>query len=334
MTQARISLVWVGNAYFSSHLADYGIDVTRMNTRTPGVSYDEIVEAASGPPDVVVYGDWSIPPPLTDIVSYPCLTLFFCVDSHIHSWYSFYAQAFDLLVLNLKDNLPQFLGKRLVQDDCLWMPLYAKSRDRPIVQEKTTDVLFVGTVDPETTPIRAVFLEKLGELLHGLEVTRGDYRSLYGRARIVLNIAERGDFNFRVFEAMGCGSCLLTPHTGHGLDELFVDGKDLHCYRQNDPQHAAEVARRLLADDDLRRETETRALATIDAGHRDTHRAARLAAFVKEKLATPERVQRRLRQKQVIHDAYLKLLYLHFAEKIDDPALQALYLRASLNSAV
>ncbi|WP_027183255.1 glycosyltransferase [Desulfovibrio inopinatus] len=331
MTASSLSLVWVGNPYFSKLLANHGFTVTVIPRDVVVLSYADIVEAASGPPDVVVYGDCSGPPPLTDVANFPCLTVFFCVDSHIHSWYPFYAQAFDLLVLNLKDNLPQFLGKRLAPQDCLWMPLYAKSSDRTTPEPQTTDLLFVGKVDPETTPIRATFLKQLRELVPGLVVTRGNYRTLYPSARIVLNIAERGDFNFRVFEAMGCGCCLLTPHTGHGLDELFVNGRDLHCYRQNDVHDAAAVAARLLEDDDLRAATAARAVAAIDAGHRDTHRAASLAEYITKALQEPQRIQNRQAQSDHIHSLYLKLLYLHFANSMTNANLQKMYLEASQN---
>jgi spore maturation protein CgeB len=55
----------------------------------------------------------------------------------------------------------------------------------------------------------------------------------YSASRIVFNRSIRDDLNMRVFEALACGSMLLTnalpPESGQ--EELFVDGTHLATYR-------------------------------------------------------------------------------------------------------
>ena len=140
----------------------------------------------------------------------PCPTCFFCIDSHIHGWYADWAQAFDACAVSLKDHMPAF-RQRLPMERVVWLPPFAKDTDQPPASppEPEFDLLFVGTVDPETTPGRVRFLDEVKARMHGREVRKGEYRELFHRARLVLNVAERGDLNYRVFEALGCGACLL-----------------------------------------------------------------------------------------------------------------------------
>ncbi|GEM_PF-331298 len=192
------------------------------------------------------------------------------------------------------------------------------------------DLLFVGTVDPDTTPQRHDFLRRLGRVFPGLATRQGDFTELLPRARVALNIAERGDLNFRVFEALACGACLLTPKIANGQDELFEDGVHFVTYRPDDEADAAAKARALLADDLLdggvRRKAVGRAgFARVNALHRPWHRAEALAALLRQgfdeglpaqRLASPDRAL----------GAALRLLYLHWAEHCGDPALAARYL--------
>ena len=94
--------------------------------------------------------------------------------------------------------------------------------------------------------------QKFGRIL-GIPPSGWFYRELFARARLVLNYAERGDLNFRVFEALACRACLLTPWVRHGLDDLFDNGRHLFVYDPNDMDGLAKLVQGLL-DNPARRE--------------------------------------------------------------------------------
>jgi len=323
-------LAWVGGEFFMQHMEAEGFRVLRIPlTKPEALTWDEICERCGAAPDAVVYTDRSLPPPLLGLERYPCLTVFYCIDSHIHSWYPLYAGSFDLCAVSLRDDVERF-GAELAPGRVRWLPPFAEDRYRPRPCGKDFDLLFVGTVDPETTPQRHDFLQRLGRVFPGLATRRGDFAELLPRARVVLNIAERGDLNFRVFEALACGACLLTPRLGNGQGELFEDGVHFVTYRADDEADAAAKARALLvgnsAEGDDRREDYGRAgFARVDAAHRPRHRAQALAGLLRQgfdeglpglRLASPERIRR----------ADLRLLFLHWADTCGDADLARRYL--------
>jgi hypothetical protein len=286
-------------------------------------------------PDVVVVGDKSIPPFLVGMERFPCLTVFYAVDTHIHSWYPWYAQGFDVVLVSLKDHMPLFHKRRLRPEDIWWSPPYAGDTDAPKPPDPAKpiwDLLFVGTVDENINPRRLAFMRELAALFPGLHTQRGLYPELFPQGRLILNHAAQEDLNFRVFEALGCGSVLLTPRVGHGLVELFQDEKELFLYDQGDIPGLVALARHLLAQPELRAAVAAAGLAAVDAKHRAHHRAER---FTTDMLAlfsdgtAEERVRRRREEAPSIHARYLRLLYLLHADTIPSPSMKAAYLAAA-----
>ena len=350
-------LAWVGGEFFMQHMQAEGFRVVRLPLTSPGAfSWDEICEACGEAPDAVVYTDRSLPPPLLGLERYPALTAFYCIDSHIHGWYPLYAGAFDLCAVSLKGDVERFAAE-LSPQRVLWLPPFAEDRYQPrpvgaVVEveaggaveadgvgevHKDFDLLFVGTVDPETTPQRFDFLKRLKQAFPGLASRRGDFTRLLPRARVALNIAERGDLNFRVFEALACGACLLTPRIANGQAELFEDGVDFVTYEADNEADCAAKARALLVDD-ARREALGRAgFVRVDAAHRPRHRAAALAALLRqgfdEALAA-----RRLANPDHARISALRLLFLHWADNCaadgDGVKLSARYLAEARRLAV
>ncbi len=327
MDNRRTTIAWVGGMFFMAHMEAQGFRVVRLPLSRPGAfAWEDIVDACAGAPDAVVYAARSLPPPLLGVERFPCLTAFYCIDSHIHAWYPLYAGAFDLCAASLRDHLPLF-ARELPAGRALWLPPFAEDRYRPPAAgcEKDCDLLFVGTVDPETTPQRAAFLRRLKTAFPGLETRRGDFAELFPRARVVLNIAERGDLNFRVFEALACGACLLTPRIKNGQDELFAEGVHFACYEPDDERDAAEQARLLLADGPRREALARAGLERIDAAHRPAHRAAALAGLLRQGFDAQLPAER-LARPDGDRSKALRLLWLHWAEHCGDAALAARYL--------
>lgn len=326
-------LLWIGNGYFSRRTVELGWELTELDPDGERLyTWEELVELAGGAPEVLVLADKSLPPLLLGLENYPCLTVFYCVDSHIHSWHPTYAQAFDLCLVSLKDHLPRFMGpgQRLSANELLWSPAFGPLPEDcpPSERPKEWDLLFVGNLDPETMPERVGFMRALKERLPGLELRRGNYRELFPRARLVLNYAERGDLNFRVFQALACGACLLTPAIGHGQEELFPSGQALFTFDPEDMDGLLGLVSELLADPARCAAVAARGRELAEDGHHAGRRAQAFDRFVRGQDAEAL-VQRRMEQAALIHAAYLKLLYLHFAETSDAPQRRAAYLRAA-----
>lgn len=320
---------WIGNPYFCESMVEQDMEIFHIPLEADRfLHWEDVVQACGAPPDIAILGDNSLPPFLADIEAWPCLTVFHCVDSHIHSWHPFYAQAFDLCSVSLKDNIPYF-SMRLPTGRVHWTPPWAPNNFGPRDTPKEWDVLFAGNVHPEKTPKRHTFLSHLKTRFPALHITKGDFGKLFPKARIVLNYCEMGDLNFRVFEALGTGSCLATPDVGHGQEELFTAGTDLFTYNIEDMDGLVALLEQLLEDESARDHAAQNGLAKIDAEHRESHRAEEYARWIRSFNAQAI-VRERLELKAEIHRKVLKFLYLHFAKQESIPALREAYTALAL----
>ena len=337
-------LLWIGSPFFSDALSSCGWDaVARHNFEHAAVfGWHDLVRIAGFEPDVLVVADKSRAPYVLGVENFPCLTVFYSVDSHIHSWQPYYAQAFDACLVSLRGHGGRFAGAYLPAERVWWSPAFAWADDWPESGiARDTDCVFVGTVNANL-PLRAAFLERVGAQLPGLRVVTGPYRQLYARARVVLNHCEHGDLNFRVFEAMGCGSCLVTPRIGHGLTDLFREGEHLRCYAADSSDsglcasvdaaadEAVAQVRHLLEHPDEADRMRRAALECIDNAHRAVHRAEAFSSRVRALLASdPHIVARRRSNAADVRRQCLRLPYLHWAEELRSTGLGEAYLAAA-----
>ena len=334
-------IIWVGNRFFAPELKALGWDLLHLRL-SPGEYFDwPSLKGKTGldRDDVLVLADKSLSPALLGVEDYPCLTVFYSVDSHIHSWHPLYAQAFDLCLVSLKDNLPDFCGKRLNEEQCIWTPpclLTEPVSPDEHMDAKEWDVLFVGTVDPAMNPERVFFMNKLKDSLPGFHYCRGEYLKLYPRAKLILNHSIAGDFNFRVMEALGCGSCLLTPRLGHGLEELFVDAQDLFLFDQEDIPALVRLVEKLLAAPDLCQAAARSGFNKVLGGHLAMHRAKDFSARLqrlKQSGTAHKMIQSRRNEAAHLHKNYLRFMYLLWAESmVAYPKLRSAYLAAGTKS--
>lgn len=320
-------LVWIGSPFFSDALRAAGWEVFAHDFQDVAVfGWDDLVAMAGWEPDVVVVADKSRPPFVLGVENFPCHTVLYCVDTHIHSWYPYYAQAFDACMVSLRDHIITFTERRLPDQHLWWSPAYARDTDQPQEAEKQWDCLFVGTVSRSKTPRRYTFLNKLAKRMP-LHVTQGAYRELYPRARVVLNYCELGDLNFRVFEALGCGACLLTPHVEHGFGQMFRKNVDLGIYKPDDVDDVVAQTLALLESASTRQSMAANGLATINAAHRACHRAQ---TFTERVRALPADLPaKRCAEAGAIRKQWLRMVYLLFAEHLDQPLLREAYCKAA-----
>ncbi len=325
---SELNIAWGGGLYFANTFREHVKELRRFPIAGKPRDWDYIVEKCGFVPDVLVFADQSRPPMLLGIESYPCLTIFLSVDSHIHSWYPLYAQAFDLCTVSLKDHIPNYTEGRSSADEVLWLPPFCRTQDKPHDEKKEWDLLFVGNVGKDIFPKRTQLLQELSEKLPGLHVTTGAYRDLYPKAHLILNIAERGDMNYRLFEVLACGGCLVTPKIGHGQEELFTDGEDLFTYDQDDVDGLVTLVENLLADPARCEAVARSGHEKVNAKHREWRRGEEFAQWI-DSFDHQALIEKRLTHKKALFNSTLKLIYLHFAESLDDDELRQTYLRAS-----
>lgn len=160
--------------------------------------------------------------------------VWWAIDTHLDpDWYAARAPAFDLVVTAQRDGADAL---RAVGVNAAWLPLacdpavHAK-HDVP----KEYDVCFVGNLFPGP---REELVGLLRRSFPSHFVGRRFFEEMartYSASRVVFNRSIRNDVNMRVFEALACGSLLMTNDLSeNGLTDLFQDGVELATYRDAD----------------------------------------------------------------------------------------------------
>ena len=136
---------------------------------------------------------------------------------------------------------------------------------------KRFDVCFVGNVFPGS---RADLLAQVQESFPNSFVGQryfDDMARAYSESRIVFNRSLRNDINMRVFEALACGSLLVTNDLReNGQEELFRDGVHLATY--HDAQELLDKIAFYLRHDDLRERIAAAGRVAVLADHTYEHR--------------------------------------------------------------
>ncbi len=116
----------------------------------------------------------------------------------------------------------------------------------------------------------------------GEVMEREHLRGLYRRARISINITRRhgaSSLNMRVFEAMACGSLVLTDDRSDA-SALFADGKEIVVYR--DAVDLAEKVTYFLANEGARRRIAGAGARKVHQTHTYSQRLRSIAPVVRQ----------------------------------------------------
>jgi GT2 family glycosyltransferase len=240
------------------------------------VTTEELIDAA-GNVDLLlaIEGENYLP---REISQASCTTAWWAIDAHIHAargdeGYFALAREFDHVFLAQKDYAPIFHAQAI---ETTWLPLACEpSVHKRFGLTRDLDVVFVGNVLPIHMRRRAL-LDRLASRFR-VDRFEGVYREemakLFSRAKIVFNCSLAGDLNMRVFEALSCGSLLVTDRAGNGMGEFFGDEEHLVHYGD---ENLEEVVARYLDDPGAREEIAERGQRLVINHHTYAHRMSDL----------------------------------------------------------
>jgi GT2 family glycosyltransferase len=157
-----------------------------------------------------------------------------------------------------------------------WLPLaFDEQMHSPRQAAKRWDVCWLAHLN---TPPRVRLAEVLAERYPNSLIGQRFFDEMaeaYSASRVVVNLSVRNDINMRVFEAVGCGSLLVTNDLSiNGLTELFKPGAHLETY--GDLDDLLLTVDRYLEDDVQRERLAAAGRAHALAQHTYAHRMRRV----------------------------------------------------------
>ena len=212
---------------------------------------------------------------------HPCA--WWAIDTHLNfDWCQTKAPGFDFLFAAQRDGAAQFGA---VGTPATWLPLACDPEVHHKHElSKQWDISFVGNLFPGP---RAELLELLQRRFRNCFIGQRFFEEMartYSASRLVFNRSIRNDINMRVFEALACGSLLLTNDlTENGQEELFRDGTHLATYRE--PEELLDKAAFYLRHDPVRERLAAAGRAEAIAYHTYRCRLARLLREVERMLS-------------------------------------------------
>jgi O-antigen biosynthesis protein len=212
----------------------------------------------------------------------PCA--WWAIDTHLNwDWYLKRAGAFDFVFTAQRDGAERLQEAGIACAS--WLPLACDPGvHRKHELEKQFDVCFVGHVFPGA---RAELLDLVQRRFRNSFVGQRFFEEMartYSASRTVFNRSIRNDVNMRVFEALACGSLLVTNDLAdNGQAELFRDGVHLATYR--DGEELVDKIRFYLEREELREHVAAAGRAEVLARDTYRHRMEKLLGEVEKELA-------------------------------------------------
>lgn len=201
-------------------------------------------------PDIIIVIDYV--QKNMDLRAFKCPKVYYAYDNDLE-YYHHIKDAkiaeYDYVFLAQKDWVEKY--RELGCQNVFWLPHACDPEiHKRWNQVSKYDICFVGNI------VRGSDRERLIQTLQNKfnifvgQVYFHDLARIYSQSKIIFNRSNRGDLNMRIFEAMSCGSLLLTDKVANGLEDLFVNQKHLVLYE--DCHDLLEKLNHLLSDDEER----------------------------------------------------------------------------------
>ncbi|QDT40357.1 SPBc2 prophage-derived glycosyltransferase SunS [Gimesia alba] len=153
------------------------------------------------------------------------------IDTHMDlPWCVEKASHYDFVFAAQQDGARKLQNKGI--SSALWLPLACDPEiHRPYQVEKQYDFSFVGNlIGQERCDLLNTLVQKYPDHFIGQKYFE-EMARIYSASRVVFNHSVKNDINMRVFEALGCGSLLLTNDLAeNGQAELFSEGQHFATY--------------------------------------------------------------------------------------------------------
>jgi len=157
------------------------------------------------------------------------------IDLHTQPWSNYLRWSRDMdMVMHSSIRMLEDYERQMPSAKHIWFPNAIDDRYFNLgVEEfpRTTDILFIGGKGSREKTIDRMVAE--AGMTYGYGITGASYIDALRRTKIGFNKNLSWDINYRTFETIACGACLLTERDWD-LEKLgFVDGKNCVLYESD-----------------------------------------------------------------------------------------------------
>lgn len=188
------------------------------------------------------------------------------IDTHLqYSWDLFKAHNFDFVFVAQKDGA-EHLRKDGISS-AFWLPLACDPEiHTKYFLPKKYDVCFVGNIFPGIREeLLGIIRNEFPEHFIG-NAYFDEMAEIYSQSKVLFNRSLKNDINMRVFEAMSCGSMLITNNLiENGQKEMFENG--VHLVTYNDEIDMVEKIKYYIEHEDERERIASNGMDLVQKNH-------------------------------------------------------------------
>ncbi len=207
------------------------------------------------------------------------------IDTHMDfDWYKNRAPSFDFVFTAQRNGSQQLRENGIA--NVHWLPLACNpALHRKHEVPKELDICFVGNVAPGPRTELLQLIQKQFQNNFVGQRHLDEMARTFSASRIVFNRSIKDDLNMRVFEALACGSLLLTNALpNNGQDELFTNSEHLATYR--DSEELLDKVDYYLRHEDIRERIAAAGRKTVLQTHTYRHRMEEILRTIEDSQTT------------------------------------------------